>query len=84
LLLEHDEGNLIPFALLQGEDGSVPYATTRGSSLWYLLPDSTNPQMSTLACSLTMPPDDYAQFAEQFSNEQPVPRLLLSPMGLKK
>jgi len=84
LLLEHDEGNLIPFALLQGEDGSVPYVTTRGSSLWYLLPDSTNPQMSTLACSLTMPPDDYAQFAEQFSNKQPVPRLLLSPMGLKK
>jgi hypothetical protein len=86
VLLEHDEGNLIPYALLQAEaeSGPVPFVTSRGSHLWYLLPDSANPQTSTLACCLTMPPDDYAAFAEKFKNKQPVPRLLLSPMGLKK
>jgi hypothetical protein len=84
VLLEHDEGNLIPFALLQAESGPVPYVTTRGNHLWYLLPDSMDSQNRTIACCLTLPPDDYAQFAEQFQNKKPLPRLLLTPEGLKK
>ena len=84
VLLEHDEGNLIPFALLQAESGPVPYVTSRGSHLWYLLPDPANPQNRTLACCLPLPPNGYAQFAELFHDKKPVPRLLLTPQGLKK
>lgn len=86
LLLQHDEGNLVPFAFVQTDSGTnatSPWLTTRGSYLWYLLPDPTDTQ-GTLACSLVLPPDDYTQFAERFSGNQPLPRLLLTAEGLKK
>jgi hypothetical protein len=84
VLLEHDEGNLIPFALLQAENGPAPYVATHSSHLWYLLPDPADPQNRTVACCLTLPPNDYAQFAERFQDKKPLPRLLLTPEGLKK
>lgn len=84
VLLEHDEGNLIPFALLQPESGPVPYVTSHGSHLWYLLPDPKEPQNRTRACCLTLPLDDYAQFAERFQDKKPLPCLFLTPEGLKK
>jgi hypothetical protein len=84
VLLEYDEGTLIPFALLQAENGPAPYVATHSSHLWYLLPDPADPQNRTVACCLTLPPNDYAQFAERFQDQKPLPRLLLTPEGLKK
>ncbi|MCS7022632.1 MAG: hypothetical protein NZU63_12500 [Gemmataceae bacterium] len=83
LLLQHDEGNLIPFAFVQAESGPLPYLTTRGSHLWYLLSAPDDPQ-KTLACAVILPPDDYAQYANCFRENKPLPRLFLTPMGFRR
>jgi hypothetical protein len=84
LLLEYDEGNLVPFAYVYAANNAPPFLATQGSYLWYLLPDPDQPQTQTVAASLLLPPEQYTQWAELFANKQPLPRLLLTPEGLKK